>query len=95
MPYIKEYSRTKLDPHIDGVLDELGMLGDSGGIGYAVGELNYVFTTLLDSALGANPKYADYNAALGVLEAVKLELYRRVVAPYEDEKLAENGDVFG
>ena len=29
----------------------------------------------------------------GVLELVRLEFYRRVVAPYEDMKREENGDV--
>lgn len=31
---------------------------------------------------------------LGTLECVKLEFYRRVVAPYEDKKCAENGDAY-
>jgi hypothetical protein len=30
---------------------------------------------------------------MGVLESAKLELYRRKIAPYEDDKIAENGDV--
>jgi hypothetical protein len=34
------------------------------------------------------------NEAIGVLECAKLELYRRVAAPYEDEKIAESGDVY-
>ena len=36
----------------------------------------------------------ELNAAIGVLECAKLELYRRVVAMYEDGKIKENGDVF-
>jgi len=32
--------------------------------------------------------------AIGALECAKLELYRRVAAPYEDTKIAENGDVY-
>lgn len=58
-------------------------------------ELNYVITTLLDTYIqleGLN--YASLNAAIGVLECAKLELYRRIAAPYEDKKLAENGDVY-
>lgn len=31
---------------------------------------------------------------LGVLSCVQQEFYRRVVAPYEDQKCRENGDVF-
>jgi len=30
----------------------------------------------------------------GVLECAKLELYRRIAAPYEDTKIEENGDVY-
>jgi hypothetical protein len=30
---------------------------------------------------------------IGMLECAKLELYRRSVANYEDEKILENGDV--
>ena len=39
-------------------------------------------------------RYAHLNEAIGVLECAKLELYRRVAAPYEDEKIAESGDVY-
>jgi hypothetical protein len=28
------------------------------------------------------------------MDCAKLELYRRVAAPYEDEKMAEAGDVY-
>lgn len=31
---------------------------------------------------------------LGVLRCCQLELYRRMVAPYEDKKIQENGDVY-
>jgi hypothetical protein len=29
------------------------------------------------------------------LETAKFEFYRRLAASYEDEKIAENGDVYG
>jgi len=31
---------------------------------------------------------------MGALEGAKLELYRRKVAIYEEEKIKENGDVY-
>ncbi len=37
---------------------------------------------------------ADFNALIGVLESAKLELYRRMIAPYEDVKMKENGDCY-
>jgi len=62
--------------------------------------LNFAVTYLVkrylsDLAGGADRiTYAEYNAAIGVLESAKLELYRRMVAPYEDGKREENGDVY-
>lgn len=58
------------------------------------GELNFTITTLLVQYLEYNKGYQAYNDCLGVLEGAKLELYRRLVAPYEDHKIKENGDVY-
>lgn len=60
------------------------------------GELNFAITTVVDSYLTAKGRmrYADLNEAVGVLECAKLELYRRIVAPYEDLKIEEAGDVY-
>lgn len=60
-----------------------------------VGQLNFAITKLIDMYLSmTNVSYTSINAAIGVLECAKLELYRRIAAPYEDIKLAENGDVY-
>lgn len=58
------------------------------------GELNYEITQLALGYLGTSPDYRKYNDVIGVLESCKLELYRRAVAPYEDTKIEENGDVY-
>lgn len=61
----------------------------------AAGELNFIFTELIK--LYINQKGMSYNTCneiIGVLDAAKLEFYRRVVAPYEDQKIKENGDVY-
>jgi hypothetical protein len=39
------------------------------------------------------PSYYNYNRAIGVLESIKLEYYRREVAAYENKKIKENGDI--
>lgn len=60
-----------------------------------VGELNYVFSKIIDTYLNEKGlKYQNINDVIGALECCKLELYRRIAAPYEDEKIKENGDVF-
>jgi len=55
------------------------------------GHLNYVVTKMLK--LVYKPRYFNYNRAVGLLECVKLEFYRVVVSPYEDEKRSETGEV--
>ena len=59
------------------------------------GELNYLLTRIVDEYLvDRGMRYAHINEVVGVLECAKLELYRRVAAPYETEKMQENGDVY-
>lgn len=59
------------------------------------GELNFQFTQIIIQYLRDNGKgYSQFNDILGALEGAKLEFYRRVVVPYEEQKIAENGDVF-
>jgi hypothetical protein len=39
-------------------------------------------------------RYAHLNEVIGALECAKLELYRRIAVPYEDQKITESGDVY-
>jgi hypothetical protein len=60
-----------------------------------VGELNYIISAMVADLLenfGLN--YSNGNKLMGVLECAKLELYRRVLAPYENQKVIDNGDVY-
>lgn len=81
MPYIKKERR--------------GFSIENGGDADTPGELNYFLTLhILSYLLRHGESYTNYNAVIGVLENIKLELYRRKIAPYEDKKMEENGDVF-
>ncbi len=82
MPYIKQEDRRKFD-------ESLAELYPT-----TPGELNYIFTALCQLYLverGLN--YVNINEVIGALECCKLELYRRIASPYEDNKISENGDV--
>lgn len=60
-----------------------------------VGEVNYVITTAVDEYIADyGLSYERINAMIGVLECAKLELYRRIAAPYENGKIADHGDVY-
>lgn len=38
--------------------------------------------------------YQAINDIIGALESAKMEIYRRIAAAYEDQKILENSDVF-
>lgn len=60
------------------------------------GQLNYAITDLCLAYLKDKGKrYATINEIVGALDCAKLEFYRRLAAPYEDVKIAENGDIEG
>ena len=85
MPYIKKEYRREYDRLIKPIVVQVE----------CVGELNYVITSMILKYLQMyNISYGELNEMIGLLEAVKLEIYRRMVAPYEDKKCEENGDVF-
>ena len=59
------------------------------------GPLCYALTKQInDYRLRLGDSFATFADILAALEATKIEFYRRVVAPYEDAKCAENGDVY-
>jgi hypothetical protein len=80
MPYITMQDRLKLA---------------DGRQAATAGELNYLITDLCDTFLATKGrKYEHVNAVIGALECAKQEFYRRIASPYENEKIAENGDVY-
>jgi hypothetical protein len=86
MPYIKPEGREALiNSSLKELLQKPELLGP--------GELNFLISTLLWSVFEKNKCYQKANELLGVLSAVSLEFYRRKVAPYEDIKIVENGDI--
>jgi hypothetical protein len=81
MPYIEKEARARLD---------------RGDPPTTAGELNYAITRLVDDYLIrlGGIRYTHLNEAVGALECAKLELYRRLAAPYEDRKMNESGEVY-
>lgn len=85
MPYIKQNDRTKFsDLECEIMTTPIT----------TPGELNYLITRLIQKyAKSHGKKYQAYNDVIGALEGAKLELYRRFVSSYEDDKIEFNGDV--
>ena len=84
MPYIVQPRREKLDPH----LKEIAKLVETeGDMNYCI----YKLSCLLIDRMGES--YSNYSMCGSAMEHAKLEWYRRRVAPYEDKKIKENGDI--
>lgn len=82
MPYVDTDTRVEIDMSPIGHADI-----------FDAGQLNYGITSLCIGYLGNDPNYQRYNEVIGVLECAKQELYRKAVAPYEETKIKENGDI--
>ncbi len=94
MPYIDRFTRMQFDPKLEDLLEALSVSHDKETDITNPGNLNYTITKIINAWLGHTPNYAKYNEVIGVLECAKLELYRRKVSEYEDQKCRENGDVY-
>ena len=82
MPYILNSRRAEVLPLSSDVVD-------------TAGELNFQITSLIRTFINVHGlKYQTINDIIGVLESSKLEFYRRIAVPYEDEKIKTNGDVY-
>src|SRR3990167_7968672 len=82
MPYIEGSDRVDVDVAIHSLLDYMEWCGCTPGI------LNYIITKIAIKYINTHgKKYATINDVIGVLNAATHELYRRVAANYEDEKI--------
>ena len=83
MPYILQSRRKELELH-------------SEKLAATPGELNFQFTRIAIQYFKAAEagNYQAINDILGAFEGAKSEFYRRIAAPYENEKCMDNGDVY-
>jgi hypothetical protein len=81
VPYILEKRRLEL-------------MGDNAKL-ETPGELNYLVTVLINAYKEEKGlSYQTINDVVGALESCKLEFYRRVAVPYEEQKIKLNGDCY-
>jgi hypothetical protein len=83
MPYIRESDRTQYREFFS----RLPYIKDEGNLNYVLSKV------ILDYIGNKDHSYATFNAVIGVLSCIKMELYRRVISFYEDEKIKQNGDL--
>ncbi len=89
MPYIKTDLRSRIDIHLNDLIYNLKYLD----WGIKEGCVNYTISRILNALAKEEMSYARLNSLIGAIEAAKLEFYRRTAVPYENSKIAENGDI--
>lgn len=80
MPYIDQDSRFKL-------LAEGRSASNSGELAFEV------YSLIVNYIKDNGACWQTYSDIIGAVEGSKLEAYRRIVAPHEDIKIKENGDI--
>lgn len=94
MPYVKQVVRDRI-----GLQEALNDLPEkTAEFPLDPGELNYVLTMIIRqyiiSKSDGHITYQLLNEVDGVLGLCQAEFRRRIVYPYEDKKIQENGDVW-
>ena len=87
MPYIKNQA-TK-DNILEHMEEVVSIINNPGDLNFAITSLITHYWKDVDVS-----SYVVLNDIMGALECAKAEFYRRVAVPYEEQKLAENGDVY-
>jgi len=87
MPYIPQGDRKKYEPW-------LGELREAMSIRTPKGDLTYlVYALALEFWKEKGASYTSISEAIGALNDAAEEMRRRHLAPYENKKIEENGDV--
>jgi hypothetical protein len=88
MPYIKPTER----PPIKDLIQCLDLALQESTLSDEVGKINYAVSLLLQLIVKRHGlRYHTLNAIMGVLACIQEEFYRKVVVPYEEKKIKENG----
>lgn len=82
MPYVKQERRKELDFIID-CMKQANITAD--------GDLNYILYKFCKDVV--KPSYNNYKNFCGELHQCATEIERRLLGPYEDTKIKENGDI--
>ena len=94
MPYVQSEYREDFDDAILDIVDRMSMLPQTG----VKGALNYVISRIVAASVHQSGptqpwRYNEIADAVATFECAKLEFYRRIAGPKEDEAVAVNGDI--
>ncbi len=91
MPYIKQEQRPELEKLVDEISAKIIELHQKTGNSRGA-LVNFTISELMRS-VWKDPRYADMAEARSALQEAHDEYGRRVIGPYEDLKIAQEGDI--
>ena len=95
MPYIQKVYREVYRESVEKLADLLARQAKENDDKDLTGHLNFVFCLILAEILKRRKMgYKLLSSMRAALEDASAEFYRRVMVPYEDRKIEQNGDVF-
>ena len=86
MPYIKQRIRAQYNGYLRQITNMVMREKNPNAV------MTYVIYKMIKT-LYDKPEWDIKSDALKILEAVKIEFYRKCIAEYEEEKIIENGDI--
>jgi len=92
MPYITQKKKLEIEPGLSIASDGIETTGDLCFAIYWL-MMSYGLYPPGKETVGPAMTFDSASKAITACECAKLEFYRRYVAPYEDKKIEENGDV--
>jgi hypothetical protein len=96
MPYIKKETREQVDENIIALATNITRTAEEIDDLFRSlpGIMNYSISQLIEYVYPVNDcGYKEFNEVIGFLESLKMEYYRKMVAPYEDVKERQNGPI--
>ena len=90
MPYLTNNDKEEIKQSVDYLSDTLSNKKIESFVWY-INYLNFIFVKRWVSKNGK--KYFVFAAIVGTLICCIFEIYRRLIASYEDSKIQSNGDV--
>jgi len=89
MPYICPNERVEIDELIEGFVP-----ADGGELQYAIARMVNSYYERISYFEEDGVRYKHMEQVMGALNGASLEHYRCVVAPYEELKIKQNGEVY-
>ena len=86
MPYITKQEKTELKPLLDQV-----SISTPGSLTYAV---SILMMSYLKPTVNNPLSFTSLNSVIGAVERALDEFKRRILDPYEQQKIRDNGDIY-